>query len=425
MGRRQPTDHSFGDSSRPAHEEGGGRRHVPSCEDARVVDADVVDAVLRTARAVLADRIEEAVRSDASFCEELARRVADFTLEGGKRMRPRLLWWGMRSCGAAETAAALRLGVALELIQSCALIHDDVMDRSRLRRGKPAVHIGLAERAGLSPDSGRGSVFGTSAAVLAGDLALVWADDTVAETVLSAVQRRRIGALWRAMRTEMVAGQYLDLRGQVSGGSSVAQALRTARLKSASYSVERPLAMGAALAGADDRTTDALRSAGRCAGIAFQLRDDLLGVFGDPALTGKPSGDDIREGKSTYLLAVGRRWAEAAGDEQALAVLGRVTGDADLTEEDLADVRGVLEMTGARAHVERRAERLRDHAVRRLGQAVDVEGHSGRQLLGLLRTVSGERAAHSPGTAGETDGGGTGAAGASPVLIATEGGNGG
>ncbi|MFJ2435765.1 polyprenyl synthetase family protein [Streptomyces anulatus] len=422
MGRRQPTEDSLGESSRPACMPGGRRHHPSSSEDAQVVDSDVVDAVLRTARAVLADRVDEALRSDVLFCEELARRVADFTLEGGKRMRPRLLWWGMRSCGAAETAAALRLGVALELIQSCALIHDDVMDRSRLRRGKAAVHIGLAERAGLSPDSERGSVFGTSAAVLAGDLALAWADDTVAETVLSAVQRRRIGALWRAMRTEMVAGQYLDLRGQVSGESSVAQALRTACLKSASYSVERPLALGAALAGADERTTDALRSAGRCAGIAFQLRDDLLGVFGDPGLTGKPSGDDIREGKPTYLLAVARRWAEAAGDEQALALLGRVTGNADLTEEDLADVRGVLEVTGVRAHVERKAERLHDHAVRRLGQAVDVDAHGGRQLLGLLRTVSGERTGHSP-TAGGTGDRGSGAAGVSSVLIAAEGGS--
>lgn len=161
---------------------------------------------------------------------------------------------------------------------------------------------------------------------------------------------------------------------------------------------------------------------GRCAGIAFQLRDDLLGVFGDPGLTGKPSGDDIREGKPTYLLAVARRWAEAAGDEQALALLGRVTGNADLTEEDLADVRGVLEVTGVRAHVERKAEHLHDHAVRRLGQAVDVDAHGGRQLLGLLRTVSGERTGHSP-TAGGTGGRGSGAAGVSSVLIAAEGGS--
>ncbi|MFI1225051.1 MULTISPECIES: polyprenyl synthetase family protein [unclassified Streptomyces] len=422
MGRPQPTEHSFGARSQPVHEPDGCRHPALSSEDVRAVDADVVDAVLRTARAVLTERVAEALESDALFSEDLARRVADFTLDGGKRIRPRLLWWGMRACGAAETSATLRLGVALELIQTCALIHDDVMDRSRLRRGKPTVHIALAERAGLSPDSERGSAFGSSAAVLAGDLALVWADDTLAETVLSATQRRRIGALWRAMRTEMVAGQYLDLHGQVSRGSSVAQALRTACLKSASYSVERPLAIGAALAGADERTTDALRAAGRCAGIAFQLRDDLLGAFGDPALTGKPSGDDIREGKPTYLLAVTRTWAEAAGDEEALAVLGRVTGDADLTETDLADVRGVFEATGARAHVEREAERLHDHAVRHLGQAVDVDAHGGRQLLGLLRTVSGDRSGHSPANPGGTHGHSSGTVAAARFLTAAEGG---
>ncbi|CAM5381350.1 hypothetical protein SCYAM73S_07502 [Streptomyces cyaneofuscatus] len=194
----------------------------------------MVGAVLRTARAVLAERVAQASEIDASFAGELAGRVADFTLDGGKRMRPRLLWWGMRACGAVDvgsTAAALRLGVALELIQTCALIHDDVIDRSRLRRGKPAVHIGLAARAGLSPDSERGSAFGTWAAVLAGDLALAWADDTVAETALPAPVRRRIGAIWRSLRTEMVAGSNLDLHGQATGGSSAARAIRTACLR--------------------------------------------------------------------------------------------------------------------------------------------------------------------------------------------------
>ncbi|MFJ5653633.1 polyprenyl synthetase family protein [Streptomyces microflavus] len=392
MARIQAVEHSFAACPLPV---GPG----PSEAEAGAVDADVACAVLRTARAVLAERVAQAAEIDASFAGDLAGRVADFTLDGGKRMRPRLLWWAMRACGGADagsTTAALRLGVALELIQTCALIHDDVMDRSRLRRGKPAVHIGLATRAGLSPDSERGAAFGTSAAVLAGDLALVWADDTVTETALPAHVRHRIRAIWRSMRTEMVAGQYLDLHGQATGGSSAARAIRTACLKSALYSVERPLAIGAALAEADERTTAALRSAGRCAGIAFQLRDDLLGVFGDPAKTGKPSCDDIREGKPTYLLAVARTRAEAAGDDRALAVLSHAVGNPDVTEDGLADVRGVLESTGARAHVERKAERLRDHAVRRLGEAVDVDAHGGRQLLGLLRTVSGDSSGDSP-----------------------------
>ncbi|MGW3584926.1 polyprenyl synthetase family protein [Streptomyces rubiginosohelvolus] len=400
MGRPEPADHhSFAAESWPSALTWSGRPHdAAPPHTPESVDADVTGAVVRTAQEVLAGRLAEAAVCDPSFSDELARRVVDFTLDGGKRVRPRLLWWGMRACGAAETTAALRLGVALELIQTCALIHDDVMDHSRLRRGKPAVHIGLAEGAGLSPDSEQGSAFGTSAAVLAGDLALVWADDTVAETVLSAVQRRRIGGLWRAMRTEMVAGQYLDLRGQAGGGSSEAHTLRTACLKSALYSVERPVAIGAALAEADERTTDALCSAGKYAGIAFQLRDDLLGVFGDPWVTGKPSGDDIREGKSTYLLAVARSRAEAAGDHAALAVLGRVVGNNELNEQDLADVRGILEVTGARAHVEGKAERLREQAAHRLGEAVDVETGVGGRLLDLLRTVSGGRSPGSPAT---------------------------
>ncbi|WP_030587484.1 polyprenyl synthetase family protein [Streptomyces anulatus] len=422
MGRPEPKDHhSSAESPQPASAWGGCPRDAsPPPPGPQAVDADVTRAFLHTARAVLTERVAEAAGSDASFSEELARRVADFTLDGGKRLRPRLLWWGMRACGAAETAAALRLGVALELIQTCALIHDDVMDRSRLRRGKPAVHISLAEGAGLSPDSGQGSAFGTSAAVLAGDLALVWADDTVAETTLSAVQRRRIGGLWRAMRTEMVAGQYLDLRGQVGGCPSEEQTLRAACLKSALYSVERPLAIGAALADADERTTGALRSAGRCAGIAFQLRDDLLGVFGDPGVTGKPSGDDIREGKPTYLLAVARTRAETAGDHGALDVLGRAVGNNALTEEDLADVRGVFEATGARAHVEWKAERLREQAVHRLGEAVDVDAQGGGRLLDLLCTVSGGRSPGSP-AADEPPGHDAGRVTA-PALTAAEGG---
>ncbi|MFD8729499.1 polyprenyl synthetase family protein [Streptomyces sp. NPDC059611] len=416
MARIQAVEHSFAACPLPA---GPG----PSTTAAGAVDADVVGAVLRTARTVLAERVAHTSEIDASFAGDLAGRVADFTLDGGKRMRPRLLWWGMRACGAADagsTAAALRLGVALELIQTCALIHDDVMDRSRLRRGAPAVHIGLATRAGLSPDSERGSAFGTSAAVLAGDLALVWADDTVAETELPDAVRHRIRSVWRSMRTEMVAGQYLDLHGQATGGSSAVRSIRTACLKSALYSVERPLAIGAALADADERTTAALGSAGRSAGIAFQLRDDLLGVFGDPGLTGKPSGDDIREGKPTYLLAVARERAEAAGDEEALAVLDRAVGNAEVTEEDLSDVRNVFEATGARGHVERKAERLRDHAVRRLGEAVDADAHGGRQLLGLLRTVSGGRSGHLPATPDDTRGHDDRAA--ARVLTAAEGG---
>ncbi|PVC93872.1 polyprenyl synthetase family protein [Streptomyces sp. CS147] len=390
MGRLPPADHAFA-SPVPPHVDLPEFWHLGPQQVAHAVDDDVVGALQRTADSVLAECVAEATLHDSEFSDEVARLVADFALRGGKRMRPLLLWWAMRACSGAESEAALRLGVALELIQTCALIQDDVMDRSPTRRGRPAVHIALAEQRGLAADAGVRAVFGASAAVLAGDLALVWADDTVDETFLPLGRRRQVRALWRAMRGEMIVGQYLDLRGQIDGGVSAARALRTAYLKSALYSVERPVALGAALAGADEWTTDALCSASRCAGVAFQLRDDLLGVFGDPAVTGKPSGDDIREGKPTFLVAVARTCADAAGDHRALAVLDRAVGNPDLDETGLEEARSVLESTGARAVVEEKAERLGDRAARRLAQA-ELDAHGGEQLLGLLNAVAGTRA---------------------------------
>lgn len=391
--------------------------------DARTVDADVAGAVLRTAGVVLGERIAQTAAIDADFSRDLAEGVADFTLSGGRRARPQLLWWTMRACGggasAADTEAALRLGVAIELIQTCALVHDDVMDRSLLRRGRPAVHIDLANRPGPVPGSVLGEAFGTSAAVLVGDLALAWADDTVADTDMSPAVRRQVQGVWRAMRTEMVAGQYLDLYGQATGTRSAAAAMRTAYLKSALYSVERPLVLGAALAGADQRTTRALSSAGRCAGIAFQLRDDLLGVFGDPAVTGKPSGGDIREGKPTYLLALARARAQESGDRRTRFLLDSAVGCADLSEAALAEVREALTSTGARADVEDRADLLMRHAGRHLAEA-DVEPGAGHRLLGLLRTIAGAPAVPLPerSTAGSQAAGNNAPIPAEPILTA-------
>lgn len=334
---------------------------LPPHLDSATVDADVPGAVRRTLDAVLCHRVEQAAELDAGFAREVAERVARFTLHGGKRMRARFLWWALRACGGAgraQTDAALRLAAGLELLQTCALAHDDVMDGSPLRRGRPALH---GEFAALHPAPRfprGGEPFGRAAAILAGDLALAWADDIVAEVGLGRETAARVRAIWRALRTEMVAGQYLDLRGQATASRSPAQALRTACMKSGLYSVERPVLLGAALAGADTATVRALGSAGRCAGTAFQLHDDLLGAFGDPRRTGKPSGDDLREGKPTYLVAVARRRATGAKDRAALAVLDRCLGVGDLPDSELAEVRRVLEATGARAAVEAKIDRL-------------------------------------------------------------------
>ncbi|WP_232792371.1 polyprenyl synthetase family protein [Actinacidiphila yeochonensis] len=413
-------------------------------------------------------RLAGAAALDERFARELAHPLADFTLSGGHRRRAALLWWGWRACGGARRGerpdAVLDLAAAVELIQSCALVHDDVMDGSRTRRGRPALHIAQAappptpsdgrpeharpepgrpghgpaerpaphveergraaaaearrrtpepDRPGSEPDTpgshptagaGPGSAagregaapYGWSVAVLAGDLALAWADDTVAEAGLTVEARRRVEAVWRDLRTEMVAGQYLELRAQAAGDRSAGQALRTARLKSALYSVARPLDLGAAVAGAGEEVRRGLRLAGGCAGLAFQLRDDLLGVFGDPAETGKPSGDDIREGKPTYLAALARARAAAADDHGALRVLDSAMGDRALDPAALAAVREVITATGARAAVESRIALLAERCAHRLRE-LPLDAWPRARMLDVLLTATGLPPGSAPG----------------------------
>ncbi|MFD3919098.1 polyprenyl synthetase family protein [Streptomyces sp. NPDC058595] len=361
------------------------------------VDRDVAAAVERELADVLRGRVRDAAEIDAVFARDVAERVADFTLRGGRRIRSLFLWWGLRACGEETigTGPVLRIAAGLELIQTCALVHDDVMDGSPLRRGRPAVHTDFAARYGpladpvpLARHVGAAAPFGTAAAVLVGDLALAWADDTVADADLAPEPRRRVREVWQAMRTEMVAGQYLDLHSQATGSRSAVRAIRAACLKTAMYTVERPLALGAALAGADEATVGGLRSAGRCAGIAFQLRDDLLGVFGDPRRTGKPSGDDIRQGKRTYLVAVARARAEADGDTASLALLDSALGDRGLSEADVDLVRAVLTDTGAKDLVDAKIDRLVAAGARHLA-GVTVDPTARGRLGALFRAVAG------------------------------------
>ncbi|CAL9650411.1 polyprenyl synthetase family protein [Streptomyces sp. enrichment culture] len=357
---------------------------------ALAVDRDVPAAVGRVLDHVLADRVARARAVDPLSGDDLAGRVARFTQAGGKRVRPRFVWWALRACGGGDgpsVTAALRIGAALELLQTCALVHDDVMDGSALRRGRPALHADVAAQYGDAAPRARAERLGDGAAILAGDLALAWADDLLAETPLAPRTARAVRRLWADMRTEMVAGQYLDLHGQATGSRSLPRALHAACLKSALYSVERPIALGAALAGADEATRAALCSAGRCAGLAFQLRDDLDDVFGDPRHTGKPAGGDIREGKPTYLVALARARAEAAGDHRALDVLERSLGQGALTRAGLEEVREVLTGTGARDAVETRIGRLVARALRHADDAL-LDPVGGPRLRLLLASAA-------------------------------------
>ncbi|MEV5734588.1 polyprenyl synthetase family protein [Streptomyces sp. NPDC052292] len=362
---------------------------------ARAVDEDVPGAVGRELRELLDDRLAGCHGLDPVFARDVAERTARFTRRGGRRIRPRLLWWSLRACGGGDPAhvrVALRTAAALELLQTCALVHDDLMDQAATRRGGPALHADVTEQyAGTAPGPAAQRL-GASTAVLAGDLALAWADDVLAGLLLDPGLPRdtahRLHEVWRVLRTEMVAGQYLDVRGQALSSGTPARSIRAACLKSALYTVERPLQLGAVLAGADDATTGTLRRAGRCAGLAFQLRDDLDDLFADPRATGKPSGGDVREGTPTYPLAVARALASAAGDRHALGVLDHAMGRAGLTDGELAGVRETVVRTGARDHVEARIARLNRRCLRHLGEAALEPGAAGR-LRGLLTEITG------------------------------------
>ncbi|GAA4838083.1 polyprenyl synthetase family protein [Kitasatospora terrestris] len=335
---------------------------------------------------------KRAALADRTFAADVARRVDAFTRNGGKRMRSQFLWWAMRGCAPewVPARAALTTAGALELLQTCALVHDDVMDRCDMRRGRRALHEAVTHQYAPLAGRARAAALGVSAGILAGDLALAWADDlaAAARCELPPLLREQVAGIWSDLRLEMVAGQYLDVRAEVTGEHTPGRALRIALLKSALYSVERPLHLGAVLAGAGPEQVRALRRAGRCAGVAFQLKDDVEGVFGDPKDTGKPCGDDIRAGKLTYLAAVARARAAAGGDTAALGVLRDSLGDSGLDEAGLARVRTAMETTGARAAVQERVEVLARRSIAHLRDArLDVE--AGRRLGALLRATSG------------------------------------
>lgn len=300
--------------------------------------------------------------------------LEDFTLNGGKRIRPLFAWCGFGAAGGFENGEynperVLEAVSSLELIQACALIHDDYIDSSDTRRGAPTVHR-RAERLHAERDfNGSSEHFGVSVCILAGDMAMVWADDMFHGCGLETDAISRAFEPWRAMRTEVIGGQLLDIHNEATGTDSLELAQNVNRFKTAAYTIERPLHIGAALAGADEATITALRAYGRDIGIAFQLRDDLLGVFGDPEVTGKPAGDDLREGKRTVLIALALQHA----DEETAALIregvGNVTDPADI-----ARLAQAIESTGAADEVEALIEQLTASGLSHLNDVELAEG---------------------------------------------------
>ena len=321
----------------------------------------------------------------ASVTDELVPLTEALTdlVSGGKRLRPAFCFWGARGAGLEDDDALVTAAASLELFQACAIIHDDVMDQSDTRRGKPAVHRRFAEMHRDEDWHGDPEVFGAGAAILLGDLCLTWSDEML---TTSAAPRLADGkAVYDAMRSELMGGQYLDLLEQARGGGSVERALRVARYKSAKYTIEKPLHLGAALAGAGQEVFDAYSGYGLPLGEAFQLRDDVLGVFGDPSQTGKPAGDDLREGKRTVLIAMAM---EAAAPAQA-SVVRRHLGDPHLGEPGVSALRTVLTDTGAVDRVEGLIATLMDDAMSALTAAPLTE--PAREVLGELAVAATSR----------------------------------
>ena len=286
--------------------------------------------------------------------------LEDFVLLGGKRLRPAFAYWGYRAVTPGPEDRVddeiLRLFSALELLHACALVHDDVIDDSATRRGMPTAHVHFTELHRGRGWRGSAEQFGRSAAILMGDLSLVWADDIVAGVDLPAPDRQRVHRVWSDIRTEVLGGQYLDIVAESSGAYSIDSAMNVNTYKTASYTVTRPLQLGAAAAADRPDIHSAFHRLGTDLGVAFQLRDDVLGVFGDPAVTGKPSGDDLRSGKRTVLLAEAVERAEAS--DPAAAALLRSSVGTDLSDAQVRELCSVIESVGALAAVEQHIEML-------------------------------------------------------------------
>jgi len=349
-----------------------------------------VDALIARVDSALAGFLDSRTASLAEVGADLApvaEAARAFVLDGGKRLRPSFAYWGWRTVRAVsvDDRALVSAAASLELLHACALVHDDVMDASETRRGRPAAHAAFAALHRASRWTGDADVFGTAAAILLGDLLLSWADAMFTAAGLAAEDQQRTRKVWDDMRQLVMAGQYLDVLVQARGDFSAEDALRVAKFKTSKYTVEGPLHLGAAAAGASPEVFAVLSDYGLPLGEAFQLRDDVLGVFGDPSRTGKPAGDDLLEGKRTLLVALAM---SQAGKTEA-ELLRRYLGDRSMAEDRVAALREVIVSTRALDQVEQRIALRADEARKAL--RTDAISEDARVALDALVTAATER----------------------------------
>lgn len=305
--------------------------------------------------------------------DEIRRLVS-----GGKRLRPAFAYWGYVGLGGCDESRVTDLGAAIELLHVMALFHDDIMDGANTRRGEPTAHVRLQHQHQSAGWNGEARRFGEGAAILIGDIAYAMSDQLFGNS--SSFARH----IWNELRIEVNVGQYLDVLCSASGDRSIETADRICRYKSGKYTVERPLHLGALCANpdADQSLLDALSGFGLPLGDAFQMRDDVMGAFGDPITTGKPVGADLREGKPTPLLA--RAFARASSPQ--LEVL-RTAGNSDITDAEVMRLQEVVQQTGALQELETLISSLRDDAISALSR-IPMSVESREQLTELAHFVS-------------------------------------
>jgi len=311
-----------------------------------------------------------------------AQEIERLSLRGGKRMRAALVGAAFVASGGDDWKRVDRAMIAIELLQTYLLIHDDWMDDDDVRRGGPSVHVSLRERLGSK-------ALGDAAAVLAGDLASGYAQAALLEIELPEARVLGAARAFAKIQEDVVTGQLAEMcsvdgRGVLRKAAPSVETIH--ELKTASYTVTGPLALGARLAGASEAHVAELARYGRPLGIAFQLRDDLLGAFGDPSETGKPVGNDVRQGKRTALVT------EMRGDARSEALLGRVLGRTDATDEDVAEVVRAMESSGAKGRVEARLAELLAEARAALSALNLPEENAARGWLGGAIAALGDRA---------------------------------
>ncbi len=342
----------------------------------------------------------ESVAADLAPFSEYARDL----LSGGKRFRALFCYWGWQSVVGLEASfdplhdaashpdrdAVVLAATALEVFHAAALVHDDIMDNSDTRRGRPATHRRFENLHRTNGWHGQAAHFGTSSALLLGDLLLGWSDELFDDGLWALGSRTAARAArteFNRMRTEVMAGQYLDMLEESTwhdraDSELLDRAHRVIVYKSAKYSVEAPLAIGASLGGASIAQLSALREFGLPLGVAFQLRDDVLGVFGESAVTGKPSGDDLREGKHTILIALAR--TRVAGSVRR--ILDELLGDPELDDEQVAMLQSAIRDSGALAEVETMIDRSVQQAAAVL-ETAPLSRESKTQLTQLADSV--------------------------------------